>query len=222
MRVDVDLEPAALEAELDALHERLRDGGEAFAPVVGTLPQPGLVLRRREADGVSFVYVEDTLRGALAGCVVFNRLIEVDRRTDRYVRSPHTRLRPDYQRRGVASLIYARELDAGWCLVSGARQSSGAHALWLSLAGRYRLGYVALRNKALVCLGSKVEAAVLDDLVTRLVLTGPRAVGQPLSRAQGRAQGRAHGHAQGHDQGHAHGPTARLPSGRSSSFLRCR
>ncbi|ANN73635.1 N-acetyltransferase [Bordetella bronchialis] len=172
MRVDVDLDPASLEAELDALYRRLCEKGEGYAPVVATLPHLGLAVRRREADGESYLYVEDPRRRVLAGCTVFNRLVEVDRWTDRHVRSPHSRFRREYQRRGLARYLYARELDAGWCLVSGARQSAAAHALWLSLGTRYRLGYVALRGKSLACLGGGVDAAVLDDLSTRMMLWG--------------------------------------------------
>jgi len=171
MRVDVDLARGALEAELDTLYQRLREGGEGFAPVVESLRQPGLVLRRREADGEAYVYVEDTRHGRLAGCTVFNRLVEVDRRTDRFVRSPHSRIGPAYQRRGLARHIYARELEAGWCLVSGARQSPAAHALWQALGTRYRLGYAGLRGATLVCLGPQVPPDVLDDLGTRMVLS---------------------------------------------------
>ncbi|WP_232462565.1 N-acetyltransferase [Bordetella genomosp. 9] len=172
MRVDVELQADALRAELDALYGRVRDGGDAFAPVIASLPHPGLVVRRREADGESYVYVEDTRHGRLAGCTVFNRLIEVDRRTDRYVRSPHSRFAPEYQRRGLARYLYVRELDAGWCLVSGARQSRGAHALWHALAAKYPLSYVALRRGPLICLGSEVERTLLDRLGTRMILWG--------------------------------------------------
>lgn len=172
MRVDVEMQAAALQAELDTLYQRVRDGGDDFAPMIEKLPHPGLVVRRREADGESFVYVEDTRHGRLAGCTVFNRLIEVDRRTDRFVRSPHSRFAPDYQRRGLARYLYAAELEAGWCLVSGARQSHGAHALWRALAADYRLSYVALRRGPLICLGEEVDPVLLDQLSTRMILWG--------------------------------------------------
>ena len=56
--------------------------------------------------------------------------------------------------------------------MSGARQSEGAHRLWLGLARDYELGYVDLRRKRLSYLGRAVDAAVLGDLHTRMVLLG--------------------------------------------------
>ncbi|MGT2437014.1 hypothetical protein ACU4GH_15395 [Bradyrhizobium betae] len=38
-------------------------------------------------------------------------------------------------------------LDAGLCLMSGARQSPGANALWHALSRHYALGYADLRCK---------------------------------------------------------------------------
>ncbi|CAJ0721017.1 hypothetical protein LMG6871_04441 [Ralstonia edaphis] len=58
------------------------------------------------------------------------------------------------------------------CLMSGARQSTGAHALWQSLAARYASGYVEVREKRLRYLGDAVGADVLDALHTRRVLLG--------------------------------------------------
>ena len=128
--------PAAIRARI-----RSRVAGSVCAPC-STLPGrlPGLVWRHREADGEHYVYVEDTARGCLAGYTVFNRLIEVDRRTDPHVRAPHSRYAPDYQRRGIATAVYEWGLEQGFCLLSGARQSAGAHALWLALGRRFQLG----------------------------------------------------------------------------------
>lgn len=64
------------------------------------------------------------------------------------------------------------DLGAGICLVSGARQSSGAHALWHRLARQHTWGYVDLRDKAVTYLGQVVEPPVLDDLLVRMVLLG--------------------------------------------------
>ena len=47
-----------------------------------------------------------------------------------------------------------------------------AHRLWLGLARDYELGYVDLRRKRLSYLGRAVDAAVLGDLHTRMVLLG--------------------------------------------------
>lgn len=159
--------------ELDALYGRMNTPGDALygMPVVGT-DMPGLVLRYREADGEYYVYVEDVALRRLAGYTVFNRLIEVGRRADPYVRAPHSKYAPGYQGRGLATSIYEWGLNAGMCLLSGARQSAGAHALWLSLARRYELGYVDLRRKRLAYLGKRVGEAVLNDLHTRMLLLG--------------------------------------------------
>ena len=138
-------------------------------------------MRYREADGEWYVYVEDLQRRRLAGYTVFNRLIEVDRRTDPHVRAPHSRYAPAYQRRGIATAVYEWGLQQGFCLVSGARQSAGAHALWLALGRRFRLGYVALRKRRMHYLGAEPAAALRDDLNTRLLLLGP---GWSLDRLQ--------------------------------------
>lgn len=173
LRIDVSHSHAEVEDELGALHDRIRRPGDRLHSMPD-LPSglPGLRLRYREADGEIFVYVEDVASGRLAGYTVFNRLIEVGRRTDPWVRSPHTKFAPAYQRRGLASGLYRWALDGGLCLLSGARQSAGAHALWQSLGSRYTLGYVDLRYKTLTYLGEQVSAAVMDDLYTRMVLLG--------------------------------------------------
>ena len=64
---------------------------------------------------------------------------------------------PDrYQRRGIATAVQRWWLDGGRCLISGARQSSGAHALWRRLAARYLLVYAGVRA----------------DLFARMILLG--------------------------------------------------
>jgi len=170
VRIDVRPDDARLEAELDALHARLAAAGRLPAP------QPagcgGLRVWRHETDGEFHVYVEDARAGLLAGCTVFNRLIEVDRRLDRWVRSPHSRYRPAYRRLGLASLVYRRELDAGFCLISGARQSAAAHALWQALARRYECGYVRLYGKRLAKLGAAPPPDERDGLLMRMALCG--------------------------------------------------
>lgn len=173
LRIDVSPGRAEVEDELGALHDRMRRPGDRLHAMPDQPSGlPGLRLRFREADGEIFVYVEDVASGRLAGYTVFNRLIEVGRRADPWVRSPHTKFAPAYQRRGLASGLYRWALDGGLCLLSGARQSAGAHALWQSLGRRYTLGYVDLRCKTLTYLGERVSAAVMDDLHTRMVLLG--------------------------------------------------
>ena len=172
LRIDVSHKPA--EDEFESLYDRLYSPGDRLhgIPAMELNGQPELMIRFREADGEFYVYVEDIRRKRLAGYTVFNRLIEVNRRADRYIRAPHSRYDEAYQRRGLASSIYQWGLGAGLCLVSGARQSPGAHALWHALARRHELGYVDLRNKTLTYLGRDVPARTLDDLHTRMILLG--------------------------------------------------
>ncbi len=173
LRIDVDLNPGEVDQELHTLHDRIRRPGDRLhgMPAVPA-GLPGLRLRYREADGEYYLYVEDAVGGCLAGYTVFNRLIEVGRRTDPYVRAPHSKYAAGYQRRGLATAIYRWGLDAGLCLMSGARQSASAHALWRKLAAHYVLGYVDLRAKTLTYLGDSVSARVQDDLHTRMILLG--------------------------------------------------
>lgn len=173
LRIDVNQPDEDIEAELAALHRRLHTPGDAIS-ACARLPalQPGLIFHHREADGEHYVYVEDPGRGCLAGYTVFNRLIEVDRRTDRHVRSPHSKYAPAYQGRGIASTVYAWALGRGLCLVSGARQSEGAHALWRALARRHPLRWVSLQAKRMHDLGSEAPAARAAALDTRMLLLG--------------------------------------------------
>jgi hypothetical protein len=173
LRVDVQWSVAAVDDELKSLQARLErsgllKGGTSIIPT----QIPGLVLRHREADGEHYIYVEDVDRGCLAGYTVFNRLIEVNRSLDRFVRAPHSKYAAGYQRRGIATAVYEWALDQGFCLVSGARQSQSAHALWMSLATRHRLEYIEVRNKCIHLLGSSVDPLTRDRLQTRMVLLG--------------------------------------------------
>lgn len=173
LRIDVQLQPDELEKELDALHGRLNRPGDALHGLPALcIHFPGLVFRYREADGEHYIYVEDMARRCLAGYTVLNRLIEVSRRADSHLRAPHSKYAPAYQRRGIATAIYRWWLESGQCLITGARQSSGAHALWHSLTRDYELVYADLRGKTLRCLGSDVDERTREDLHTRMVLLG--------------------------------------------------
>lgn len=173
LRIDVQHEPAGLDAELDQIYRRLASPRDALSatPVIATC-LPDIVFRCREADGEYYVYAEDLRRRRLAGYTVFNRLVELNRRVERQMRSPHSKYAPAYQRRGIASAVYECALAAGFCLISGARQSPGAHALWRALARRHALGYVALRDKSLRHLGRRVDEPIHDHLFTRMILFG--------------------------------------------------
>lgn len=183
LRIDVQQSPDNIEAELEALYRRVSDNalrGMSLLPI----PLPGLAFRHREADGEHYIYVEDVLRKRLAGYTVFNRLVEVNRRIDPHVRGPHSKYAPAYQRRGIATAVYQWGLESGFCLISGARQSEGAHALWRSLGRRYPLGYVALRAKEVRFLGTEILRELQDDLHTRMILFGR---GCTLERLRARA-----------------------------------
>ncbi|HMN13376.1 MAG: N-acetyltransferase [Gammaproteobacteria bacterium] len=173
LRIDVKQRPSEIERELDALYRRLNSPGDSLyrMPVI-CMKLRNLVLRHREADGEQYVYVLDQINNCLAGYVVFNRLVEVDRRADPHLRAPHAKFSGAYQRLGIATAIYQWWLDAGNCLITGARQSEGANALWCSLGRRYEYFHVELRDKRLRCLDDQIDGRVLRDLHTRKVLLG--------------------------------------------------
>ncbi|CAB3705469.1 hypothetical protein AKG08_17200 [Achromobacter piechaudii] len=173
LRIDVNHAPEEVQSELDAIRERMLRSSDRLhgLPEVPT-DIPGIVLRYREADGEYYVYVVDVQRDRVAGYTVFNRLIEVGRKADPYVRAPHSKYAPAYQGMGLATAVYRWGLDAGLCVISGARQSTGAHRLWMGLARHYELGFVDLRQKQLRYLGRDVPPRVLEDLHTRMILLG--------------------------------------------------
>nr|WP_242697686.1 N-acetyltransferase [Bordetella petrii] len=173
LRIDVDPGSWKLDNELESLYSRItRPGDRLHGMPEARTGIPGLVLRYREADGEFYVYVVDQARGRLAGYTVFNRLVELGRRADPLLRAPHSKYDAAYQRRGLAAAVYRWALDAGQCLITGARQSVGARALWQSLARQYEPRYVDLRRKLLTDLGPQVAGPVLHDLHTRMVLLG--------------------------------------------------
>ena len=182
LRFDVDASENR-GGSLESIHERIHTPGN---PLHGlptfTLRGAHLKAHVRTADGELYVYVEDVQRRCLAGCTVFNRLTEVDRRADRHLRSPHSRYAAQYQRLGIATAIYDWALNEGICLMTGARQSAGAHALWRSLARRYEAGFAAIRNKKLTYLGRDVLPSDLDRLETRMFLL-PTTLSLPQFRA---------------------------------------
>ncbi|KWK19073.1 histone acetyltransferase [Burkholderia stagnalis] len=173
MRIDVQHCQHTIDDELDTLHARLHQPGHRLygLPAV-TLGASGLIVRHREADGEYFLYVEDPAARQLAGYTVFNRLPEIPRRADRYLRAPHSKFRIAYQRRGLASTLYRWGLDAGLCLISGARQSHGAARLWTMLAHDYLHGFVDVEGRALRYLGECVPDDVHGALHTRRLLLG--------------------------------------------------
>ncbi|MGD9944344.1 MAG: N-acetyltransferase [Burkholderiaceae bacterium] len=174
LRIDVGEPPSErLSDELDGLYRRLRTRGDRLHGLAWRrIDGSPFVVHYREADGEFFFYVEDAVQRRLAGYVVFNRLVEVGRRADRCLRSPHAKFDDAYQRRGLASTVYGWMLESGLCLLSGARQSPGAHALWRSLARRHEHGYLRLEDKVPHYLGREVAPQVFDQLNTRMLLLG--------------------------------------------------
>ena len=173
LRIDVQLPAWAIDAELKRLHSRMQREGDPLSGLPGAdIQLPGFAFRYRVADGEHYVYAEDLAARRLAGYTVFNRLVELDRRADRHLRAGHSKYSPAYQRRGLASAVYGWALARGMCLITGARQSAGAHALWRSLARRHELGFVELKDKRLTWLGEPPGPARLEDFHVRMVLLG--------------------------------------------------
>lgn len=173
LRIDVERPSQPMEDAFGSIYDRIHQPGDRLHGIPAIpLNDPDLVVRYREADGEFYVYVEDVRHRRLAGYTVFNRLIEVNRAADRVVRAPHSSYGEAYQRRGLASAIYRWGLGAGLCLVTGARQSPGAHALWRALARDHELGCVRLQDKTVTYLGPEVAPEVMDELPTRMLLLG--------------------------------------------------
>lgn len=173
LRIDVDPQKGRPGEPLTPVHERMRAMGDRLQDLhLPAQDDPDLCARYREADGELYVYIEDIRHARLVGYTVFNRLIELGRRADRHVRAPHSQYEPAYQRRGLATAVYRWALGSGICLMSGARQSPGAHALWQRLARGREAGFVDLRDKRLSYLGATVDDATLAELHTRMFLLG--------------------------------------------------
>ena len=173
LRIDVPQVAPWLSGGFDAIYDRLHTPGDCLYGLPRIrMEDPKFQIRWRDADGEFYLYVEDLSRKCLAGYTVFKRMVELDHRADRHVRAPHSKYQSKYQRRGLASAVYKWALNRGFCLMTGARQSPGAHALWHALARHHELGYVDLRDKTITDLGREVSAATLDGLHTRMLLLG--------------------------------------------------
>lgn len=190
LRIDVGPRaPDVLQSDLARLRQRIHTPGESLYGMASEpLDDPAFRLHHRTADGEWYVYIEDVAQARLAGTTVFNRLVEVGRRADPWVRAPHSQYDAPYRRRGLARAVYRRALDSGMCLLSGARQSDAAHALWLALSRDYPLWYVDVRHKRLRCLGDTVTPAVRDGLHTRMLLLAPGWSVQRFADAAGMAR----------------------------------
>ena len=158
LRIDVDLPADDLEDELAQLYARWIMSGADLADLGVRESGDGLVFKTRHADGEQFI--------------VLSRLVEVNRRADRHLRSPHAKVAQAYRRRGIASRVYRWWLDAGRNLMSGERQSPHAHQMWMSLARDYELAVVRVQDKRVLPVGSCTSEPVLGSLGTRMVLLG--------------------------------------------------
>lgn len=173
LRIDVALPEDDIESELKKLYRRMqRPVDPLHAMAVIAIEHPRLRFRYRVADGEHYVYAEDPARACLAGYTVFNRLIELNKRTDPHLRAPHSKYAPAYRRQGIASLVYRWWLDGGRHLITGVRQSPASHALWHSLAADYPLYFVQLHDKRLRVLGREVSPALREAFHTRMLLLG--------------------------------------------------
>jgi GNAT superfamily N-acetyltransferase len=173
LRIDVFLPEDRVAADLEAINQRadtLLDRSDELPELC--MPQHGLVVKTRCADGEHFLYVLDTVRRRVVAYVTLSRLIEVNRQADRFLRSPHTKVAPAYRRRGIATAVYRWWLDSGRSLVTGARQSPAARALWVSMARSYRLVYIQIDHKRVLDLGEQPPESVLQQLNCRAVLLG--------------------------------------------------
>ncbi|QNK65937.1 GNAT family N-acetyltransferase [Variovorax sp. PAMC26660] len=186
LRIDVDPKKGRPSEPLTPVYERMRAMADRLHDLPLLTPNDAdLRVRFRQADGEIYVYIEDLRRERLVGYTVFNRLIELGRRADRHIRAPHSQYDPAYQRRGLATAVYRWALASGICLMSGARQSPGANALWQSLARHCEAGFVDLRDKRLSYLGPEIDDVTLAGLHTRMFLLGN---GWTLARFRQEAQ----------------------------------
>ena len=185
LRIDVDLPADDLEDELAKLYARWFLSDAKLDDLDAGPSLHGLVFKTRQADGEQFIYVVDPARRVLAAYIVFSRLVEVNRRADKHLRSPHAKVAQAYRRLGITSRVYRWWLDAGRNLMSGERQSPHAHQMWMSLAKDYELAYVRVQDKQILPVDADAPESVVRRLGTRMVLLGRGCDASPFSAARG-------------------------------------
>lgn len=173
MRFDVRVHNEDIERELADMQARMERGRHALS----SLPRfdlhfHGMEFRVRRIAHEQRVFAIDSGNGRLVGYSVFDILPEGARRYRGSVRSVHSRYAAPYQGRGIASAVYARVLSQGFVLVSGARQSRAAYALWKSLGRRMRFEIVRVSADAIEPLAISENDARFSDLDVRLRLGG--------------------------------------------------
>lgn len=171
MRFDVHVSNDQIEQELAALQEKMSHGRYALS----NLPKldlrfADLEFRLRKISREQRVYVVDRANGNLVGYSVFDILPEGSRRLHGTVRSVHSRYSAPYQGRGIATALYTKVLADGFVLVSGARQSRAAYALWKSLGRRARFDIVKISPENIEPLKISERDERFQDLDVRLQL----------------------------------------------------
>ncbi|HLU03372.1 MAG TPA: N-acetyltransferase [Advenella sp.] len=174
MRFDVSISNEQIEQELADMQARMARGRHAL----GNLPLmqmqfPDMEFRVRKIAREQRVYAIDTRTGLLVGYSVFDILPEGSRRLHSTVRSVHSRYAAPYQGRGIASALYTKVLSDGFVLVSGARQSRAAYALWKSLGRRMRFDVVKITPETIEPLKISERDNRFHDLDVRLQLCAP-------------------------------------------------
>lgn len=176
MRFDVRVSNAEIERDLADMQARMARGPHALS----SLPRldlrfPGVEFRVRTIGHEQRVYSVDARDGRLVGYSVFDILPEGSRRLHGSVRSVHSRYAQGYQGRGIATAIYSHVLAQGFVLVSGARQSRAAYALWKSLGRRTRFEIVRVSRELIEPLAISERDERFHDLDVRLRLGALRA-----------------------------------------------
>ncbi|MDX5445547.1 MAG: hypothetical protein LPJ87_05775 [Zoogloeaceae bacterium] len=173
MRLDVRVRNEDIDRELADMQARMERGPHALSKLPkADLRFPGVEFRVRHIAHEQRVFAIDSATGQLIGYSVFDVLPEGARRFRGSVRSVHSRYAAPYQGRGIASAVYSRVLSQGFVLVSGARQSRAAYALWKSLGRRTRLEIVRVSADAIEPLPISENDERFSDLDVRLRLGG--------------------------------------------------
>ncbi len=174
MRFDVRVSNKEIELELANLQARMASGRHALVNLPRMdMPFPDIEFRVRKIAREQRVYALDTGTGLLVGYSVFDILPEGSRRLHGTVRSVHSRYAAAYQGRGIATALYTKVLSDGFVLVSGARQSRAAYALWKSLGRRMRFNVVKVTPEAIEPLRISERDVRFHDLDVRLQLYAP-------------------------------------------------
>ena len=174
MRFDYCVNNEQIEQELASLQARMQRGRHALSNLpLMDMAFPDIEFRVRKIAREQRVYAIDTSSRLLVGYSVFDILPEGSRRLHGTVRSVHSRYAAAYQGRGIATALYTKVLTDGFVLVSGARQSRAAYALWKSLGRRMRFDVVKITPETIEPLKISERDNRFHDLDVRLQLCAP-------------------------------------------------